>query len=72
MADWIKHDGYRSMICEHHQDIVTCDRCQILKDGSIVVDDSSVWQKVRNPVGYLKMRRQIKKFAKYLEKEQGL
>lgn len=58
----IKHDGYSSVICEHHQDIMTCPACDVFKDA-IIVDRSTFWQKLKDPIGWWRVRRSIKKWS---------
>lgn len=61
---WIKHDGYSSVVCEHHQDIMTCGRCNVFEPGVAVVDNSTFWQKLRNPIGWWRIRQEVRRLAR--------
>ena len=70
-----KGDGYKSQICEHHQDILVCPECDIFKDGMSVTVEGGWRTKLLHPLMYWSFKREAKRILRAAptttEKEEG-
>lgn len=64
-----KGDGYESVICEHHRDIVVCSNCDIFKDGYRVTFDGGWYMKFLHPFIWWKFKREARHISLSKERE---
>lgn len=59
-----KGNGYESVLCEHHRDMVSCPDCNIFKDGYSVYIEGGWKTKILHPFMWWGFKRQAKRIVK--------